>query len=114
MRIEVLGVPVDNVNMDEALSAAFRLMERPGAAYCVTPNAEIVYETLTDADLKACVCQADLILPDGAGVVLRASSLARPWRHGWQRRVRPCICWAASRVWRRLRQRICGRSIRDS
>lgn len=78
MRIEVLGVPVDNVNMDEALSAAFRLMERPGAAYCVTPNAEIVYETLTDADLKACVCQADLILPDGAGVVLGAKLLGTP------------------------------------
>lgn len=80
MRIEVLGVPVDNVNMEEALSAAMRLMERPGAAYCVTPNAEIVYETLTDQELKACVCQADLILPDGAGVVLGAKILKTPLR----------------------------------
>lgn len=78
MRIEVLGVPVDNVNMEEALSAVFRLMERPGAAYCVTPNAEIVYETLTDETLKTCVCQADLILPDGAGVVLGAKILGTP------------------------------------
>ena len=78
MRIEVLGVPVDNVNMEEALSAALRLMERPGAAYCVTPNAEIVYETLTDDALKTCVCQADLILPDGAGVVLGAKILGTP------------------------------------
>lgn len=80
MRIEVLGVPVDNVNMDEALSAALLLMERPGAAYCVTPNAEIVYETLTDQELKTCVCQADLILPDGAGVVLGAKILGTPLR----------------------------------
>lgn len=78
MRIEVLGVPVDNVNMEEALSAAFRLMEKPGAAYCVTPNAEIVYETLRDAELKTCVCRADLILPDGAGVVLGAKILGTP------------------------------------
>lgn len=78
MRIEVLGVPIDNVNMEQALSAALMLMERPEAAYCVTPNAEIVYETLTDQELKACVCQADLILPDGAGVVLGAKILGTP------------------------------------
>lgn len=78
MRIEVLGVPIDNVTMDEALSAALALMERPGAAYCVTPNAEIVYEATKDQKLRQCVCQADLILPDGAGVVLGAKLLGTP------------------------------------
>lgn len=78
MRVEVMGVPIDNVTMDEALEAALRLLEKPGAAYCVTPNAEIVYETLTNEALRRIVCQADLVLPDGAGVVLGAKILGTP------------------------------------
>ena len=78
MRVEVMGVPIDNVTMDEALEAAQRLLEQPGAAYCVTPNAEIVYETLSNDTLRKIVCQADLVLPDGAGVVLGAKILGTP------------------------------------
>ena len=78
MRVEVMGVPIDNVTMDEALEAARRLLEQHGASYCVTPNAEIVYETLSDENLRKIVCQADLILPDGAGVVLGAKILGTP------------------------------------
>lgn len=78
MRIEVMGVPFDNVTMDEALSAADRLLEQPGASICVTPNSEMVYESLSDDTLRSILCQADLILPDGAGVVLGAKILGSP------------------------------------
>lgn len=78
MRIEVMDIPFDNVTMEEALAAADRLLERPGAAYGVTPNAEMVYEALRDENLKALLCQADIILPDGAGVVLGAKLLGTP------------------------------------
>lgn len=78
MRIEVMDIPFDNVNMDEAIDAAVRILERGKTAYVVTPNAEIVYETLFDAELRQILCQADLILPDGAGVVLGAKILGTP------------------------------------
>lgn len=78
MRVEVMGVPIDNVTMEEALEAAIRLMEQRETAYCVTPNAEIVYETLQNERLRQIVCQADLVLPDGAGVVLGAKILGTP------------------------------------
>lgn len=78
MRVEVMGVPIDNVTMEEALEAAICLMEQREAAYCVTPNAEIVYETLQNERLRQIVCQADLVLPDGAGVVLGAKILGTP------------------------------------
>ena len=42
MRIEIMGVPFDNITMEEAMQAAQRLLEKPGTAYAVTPNAEIV------------------------------------------------------------------------
>lgn len=78
MRIEVMDIPFDNVTMEEALAAADRLLERPEAAYGVTPNAEMVYEALRDEELRRLLCQADLILPDGAGVVLGAKLLGTP------------------------------------
>lgn len=78
MRIEVMDIPFDNVTMEEALDAAEKLLAAPGAAYCVTPNAEIVYETMFDENLRQIVCQADLVLPDGAGVVLGAKILGTP------------------------------------
>lgn len=78
MRIEVMGIPFDSVTMAEALEAAERLMKKKKAAYCVTPNAEIVYEAMKDDSLRTLVCQADLVLPDGAGVVLGAKILGTP------------------------------------
>lgn len=78
MRIEVMDIPFDNVTMEEALDAAEKRIAAPGAAYCVTPNAEIVYETMFDETLRQIVCQADLVLPDGAGVVLGAKILGTP------------------------------------
>lgn len=78
MRIEIMGVPFDNITMEEAMQAAQRLLEKPGAAYAVTPNAEIVYETLHDDALREIICKADLILPDGAGVVLASKMLGTP------------------------------------
>lgn len=78
MRIEVMDIPFDNVTMEEALDGAERLLERPGVAYGVTPNAEIIYETMYDDALRQIICQADLILPDGAGAVLGAKILGTP------------------------------------
>lgn len=78
MRIEVMDIPFDNVTMEDALEAAERLIERKTAAYGVTPNAEIVYEAMGDDTLRQILCQADLVLPDGAGVVLGAKILGTP------------------------------------
>ena len=73
-----MGVKFDNVTMDEALARAQELMDRPGADYCVTPNAEIVYEAMHDASFAQLVNDAALVLPDGAGVVLGAKILKTP------------------------------------
>ena len=78
MRIEVMGVPFDNVTMDEALDRALELISEPGCALCVTPNAEIVYEAMEDPALREDLSSAELVLPDGAGVVLAAKILGTP------------------------------------
>ena len=78
MKIEVMGVRFDNVTMDEALEKAKEILVGDRAAYVVTPNAEIVYEAMHDADLCDLVNGADLVLPDGAGVVLASKILKKP------------------------------------
>jgi len=78
MKTEVMGVLFDNVTMDEALERAKEILAGNRAAYVVTPNAEIVYETMHDESLCELVNGADLVLPDGAGVVLASKILKNP------------------------------------
>ena len=78
MRIDVMGVGFDNVTMAEAMDKAKALLSQPGPNYCVTPNAEIVYEAMHDEDFRAILNGAALVLPDGAGTVLGAKLLGTP------------------------------------
>ena len=73
-----MGVQFDNVTMDEALEQAKQILAGDRAAYVVTPNAEIVYEAMGDECLRTLVNGADLVLPDGAGVVLASKILKKP------------------------------------
>ena len=78
MRINVLGVGFDNVTMAEALARGAELLESEGAHYVVTPNPEIVEACRADAEAMAAVNGADLVLPDGIGVVYGAKMLKTP------------------------------------
>ena len=78
MKTDVLGVRYDNVTMEEALARGRELLEGSKASYCVTPNAEMAYEALHDAEFCGILNSADLVLPDGAGVVLGAKILKTP------------------------------------
>ena len=66
-RAEVLGVPV-NV-CDDVLAAAVALQDRHGGGQIVTLNAEMTMAALADPALGAAIRGADLVIPDGAGVV---------------------------------------------
>ena len=78
MKIDVMGLKFDSMTMDEALSRAEVLLRGDKAAYVVTPNAEIAYEALHDVQLREMLNGADLMLPDGAGVVLASKLLRTP------------------------------------
>ena len=98
MKQDVLGLQFDNVTMDEAVARAEELLEAPGASIVVTPNAEIAYEAMHDEDLRALLNGADMVLPDGAGVVLASKILTKPLRQKV-----PAGASLASRSWPRRR-----------
>ena len=76
-RTEILGVGFDAVTADEAADRALALMERRGAYLC-TPNPEIVMAARRDPEVMAAINGADLVLPDGVGVVWAAKRLGTP------------------------------------
>ena len=78
MRINVLGVGFDNVTMDEAAVRGMELLHSPGTHYVVTPNPEIVEVCRENLAARQAVNGADLVLPDGVGVVKGAGMLGTP------------------------------------
>ena len=78
MKLDVMGLQFDNVTMDEALARADAFLSGDKTVCVVTPNAEIAYEALHDMSLRKLLNSADLMLPDGAGVVLASKLLKAP------------------------------------
>lgn len=78
MRIDVLGVGFDNMTMSEAVEAGMDLIHADGTHYVVTPNPEIVEVCRENSEAMAAVNGADLVLPDGIGIVKGARMLGTP------------------------------------
>lgn len=78
MRTDVLGVAFDNVTLEEAVDRAVALLDREGPHLVVTPNAELVQQAGRDAQFAQVLAQADLVIPDGVGVICSAKILGRP------------------------------------
>ena len=77
-KIDVLGVQFDNLTMDEAVDAAYALLEKRSGGYVVTPNPEIVMNCREDPETAAAVAAAALTIPDGIGVIYGAKLLRTP------------------------------------
>lgn len=78
MKTTVLGVAYDNITMAEAVERGRQILAGSETLYCVTPNAEMAYEALHDADFCDLLNRAALVLPDGAGVVLASKIVKTP------------------------------------
>lgn len=87
-RVEILGVAVDRVSMDEAVAriealiAGFAAEGREGrkglTRLVVTANPEILFAAWKDRELAGVLAGADLVVADGVGVVWAARRLGRP------------------------------------
>lgn len=78
MRVNVLGVGFDNLTMQEAVERGMALLQQEGAHYVVTPNPEIVEICRENPAANQVINGADLVLPDGIGVIKGAALLGTP------------------------------------
>ena len=77
-RIRILGVPVDMVNYSEALDRFKKFIEKDGVSLIVTPNSEIVVNAGKNPALMNAIEQAEMVIPDGIGLVYASKILKHP------------------------------------
>lgn len=69
IRSNVLGLPVDALGRDEALSRVGQHLESRRPLRVVTINAEMAMQAHADPELAEIIRGAGLVIPDGSGVV---------------------------------------------
>ncbi|ABR50220.1 glycosyl transferase, WecB/TagA/CpsF family [Alkaliphilus metalliredigens QYMF] len=76
-RVRILGVPIDQVTMDSAIKTVVVLTETHGCSMVFTPNPEIVMMAREDHGLLGAMEKADLIVPDGIGLIYASKLKSR-------------------------------------
>ncbi len=77
-RINIRGVGFDNLTMDEAVAKATDFLSGDKACSVYTPNAEIVQMCVDNSDFASLVNSADMVIPDGIGVIKASNILGTP------------------------------------
>ena len=83
--VRILGLKVHNVTMADALAFVEEALHKDGFSRIITLNAEIAYGAYDDEKLVSLINEADLVTPDGSGIL-----------------------WAADRYGTPLKERVCG------
>ena len=78
MKIEVLGVAFDNVTMEQAAEMGGKMLQEDRFHYVVTPNPEFILAAEKDESVRKVITAADLVIPDGIGVIYSAKILGTP------------------------------------
>ncbi|MBQ2695745.1 MAG: WecB/TagA/CpsF family glycosyltransferase [Clostridia bacterium] len=77
-KIDILGVLVDHVTMDDALFSLKEFLKEEKAHAVFTPNSEIIMVAHKDAEFCKTLNSGDLIVADGIGVVYASKILKAP------------------------------------
>lgn len=71
----ILGVPINNVNLNEALNLVLLYLEGNEKKIVFTPNPEFIINALEDNEFMEILNKSNLNIPDGIGVVIGAKIL---------------------------------------
>lgn len=77
-QVQILGVKIDKVTLEDAKVRVQSYLHSNHAHCIFTPNAEMLMLAQKDLHLKKLLNEADLTIPDGAGVVLASRLLKTP------------------------------------
>lgn len=78
--LEILGVPIHDVDFDGACAQVAAWLEAPGAHQIATVNPEFIMTARRDPAFAVALRQSDLNVPDGVGVLWAARRLGHPLR----------------------------------
>ena len=78
MKINVLGVNFDDLTLEQAAEKGGEMLREDKFHYVVTPNPEFILSAEKDESFRAILNGADLVIPDGIGVIYSARILGTP------------------------------------
>lgn len=70
MKKQILGVKIDDINIDQAVKIVENWLKKSGKHYIVTTNPEFIMTAQKDAEFRKILNNADLSIPDGRGLQL--------------------------------------------
>lgn len=76
--ISLLGIKVSKITMTDALSAVSNFIESGVPHMIVTADASMIARAQEDDELKTIINEADLVTPDGSGIIKGARILGTP------------------------------------
>ena len=71
-KTDIMGLKIDNITMSEAVLITENALEKGKKTVVFTPNAEIAQACAEDENIMKTVSFADILLPDGAGILKAA------------------------------------------
>ncbi len=77
MKVEVLGIKIDQVTYQQSLEEAKKMINAGGKHYVVTPNPEMIVAAQSDSQFRDILTKADLAIADGFGLVKLANLTGR-------------------------------------
>lgn len=77
-KVTILGIEIDRITMQQAVCRFMEFLEGGKTHVIYTPNSEIAEAAQKDGELKDILNQADLLLPDGIGIVYASKILKQP------------------------------------
>jgi N-acetylglucosaminyldiphosphoundecaprenol N-acetyl-beta-D-mannosaminyltransferase len=75
--INIAGINIDNITMDQAVKRIYEFIASDSNHSIYTPNAEIMMDGISNKDLNKVLNSADMLVADGAGVVLASKILGK-------------------------------------
>lgn len=78
MKINILGISFDNLDLNQVIAKGYEMMTQGGFHYVVTPNPEFIMDSQKNQKFQQVLNQADLVIPDGIGVLYAAKILGTP------------------------------------
>lgn len=76
--VAVLGVPFNNVTMDEAVKIIEQKIEDGGCHQVATANVDFLMHAIRDEELRNILCSCSLVVPDGMPILWSARLMGTP------------------------------------
>ena len=99
--VEILGIPFDSVDMEDAVETAQKYAVGDRFRAIFTPNPEIVMAAQKDEELKKALHSADMLIPDGIGIVIASFFYGNklPERVAGFDLMKELIAWGVHKKW---------------